>query len=199
MKRLHRSDMFGWSQFDEARNIDFHSVLWQRPGGNVLVDPLPLSEHDARHLEQLGGAAWVVVTNSDHLRATKSVAAATGARVAGPAAEREGFPLALDRWLSDGDELMDLRVMTLDGSKTPGELALLAEGTTLITGDMIRAHEGGRLTLLPDAKLADRSAAIASLRRVADACGELTAVLPGDGWPVFVGGRAALLELVSNS
>jgi len=27
--------MYGWSQFDPARNIDFHGFFWQRPGGNV--------------------------------------------------------------------------------------------------------------------------------------------------------------------
>ena len=32
--------------------------------------------------------------------------------------------------------------------------ALLLDGSTLVTGDLIRAHEGGRLCLLPDAKLA---------------------------------------------
>ena len=26
MKALHRPDLFGWSQFDEARNLDFHGV-----------------------------------------------------------------------------------------------------------------------------------------------------------------------------
>ena len=46
MKRLHRNDIYGWSVFDEGRNIDFHSVLWVRPGGNIAIDPLPLSEHD---------------------------------------------------------------------------------------------------------------------------------------------------------
>ncbi len=53
MKKLHRPEFFGWSRFDEARNIDFHSLLWVRPGGNVLVDPLPLSPHDEAHLAAL--------------------------------------------------------------------------------------------------------------------------------------------------
>jgi hypothetical protein len=60
MKALHREDLFGWSRFDEARNLDFHSVLWVRPEGNVVVDPLPLSEHDTTHLRSLGGVAWAV-------------------------------------------------------------------------------------------------------------------------------------------
>ena len=49
MKRLHRADLFGWSCFDESRNLDFHSVLWVHAGGNVAIDPLPLSPHDRAH------------------------------------------------------------------------------------------------------------------------------------------------------
>ena len=46
MKRLHKQNLFCWSEFDEDRNIDFHSYLWVRDEGNVVIDPLPLTEHD---------------------------------------------------------------------------------------------------------------------------------------------------------
>ena len=68
MKRLHRDDLFGWSVFDESRNIDFHGLAWVRGDGNVIVDPVPMSAHDEAHLGELGGAATIVVTNSDHTR-----------------------------------------------------------------------------------------------------------------------------------
>ena len=196
MKRLHRSDLYGWSVFNEDRNIDFHSVLWARPGGNVVIDPLPLSEHDEAHLHELGSVSTIVITNSDHTRAAKPLADSTGARMLGPAAERER--LDCDAWLDDGDEVVPgLRAMALQGSKTPGELALLLEDTTLITGDLIRAHEGGTLCLLPEAKLSDKDRALASLRRLA-ALPQVEAVLPGDGWPVFRGGARALAELAAE-
>jgi len=68
MKSLHRPDLFAWSRFDESRNVDFLSVTWVRPAGNLLIDPLSMSEHDRAHLQALGGAAWIIVTNSDHIR-----------------------------------------------------------------------------------------------------------------------------------
>ena len=46
MKSLHRPDLYTWSTFDEARDVDFHGLCWHRPEGNVLIDPLPLSAHD---------------------------------------------------------------------------------------------------------------------------------------------------------
>src|SRR5262249_21126113 len=153
--------------FDESRNIDFNSVAWVRPGGNVLIDPLPMSEHDRAHLQSLGGAALIVVTNSDHTRGAQALAQQFGAALCGPQAEREGFPLPCTRGPGDGDEpVPGLRVLEMQGSKTPGELALVLEKSTLITGDLVRAHVAGSLNLLPDAKLADRARAVASVRRI---------------------------------
>ncbi len=197
MKALHRADLFGWSRFDEARDLDFNSVVWLRPEGNVVVDPLELGAHDTRHLASLGGAAHVVITNSEHVRAAAKLHAAFGAKLYGPRAERETFPLACERWLSHGEQVVPgLEAFELHGSKTAGELALLLDGTTLITGDLIRGQKAGRLNLLPDAKLKDKAKAVASVRALLEAAPKVDAVLVGDGWPVFSGGRARLLELV---
>jgi hypothetical protein len=199
MKHLHRPDLYGWSRFDEARNIDFHSVLWTRPGGNVVVDPLPLSPHDRKHLEALGGAAHVIVTNSDHTRDALALSSSLGAVLCGPRAERDGFPLECSRWLGDGDEVAPgFVVHELKGSKTPGELALVLDETTLVTGDLVRGHVGGRLNLLPDSKLANRTEAIASLARIVDMHPRIDAVLVGDGWPLFRGGASALRDLLRS-
>ena len=98
--------------------------------------------------------------------------------------------------MADGDEVVPgLTALELEGSKTPGELALLLEGTTLITGDLIRAHKGGALCLLPEEKLSDRRKAIASVRRLT-LLPELDALLPGDGWPVFRDAKSLLQELL---
>ncbi len=198
MKKLHRPDFFGWSRFDEGRNIDFHSVLWVRPGGNIAFDPLPPSPHDQRHIEELGGVAFVVLTNSDHVRGTAELTKQFGAKVLGPAAERDDFPLACSDWLREGSGAVDqLTVLELQGSKTPGELALLIGDHTLVVGDLVRAHQAGRLHLLPDEKLASRDLALDSVRRLLDYT-KVQAVLVGDGWPIFRDGHRVLRELVAS-
>lgn len=195
MKSLHRSDLYAWSSFDTERNVDFNSCAWIRSDGNVLVDPLPLSSHDLAHLNSLGDTAWIAITNSDHVRAAKDVVQLTGAKIAGPAAERETFPIQCDRWLKDGEELVPgLQVLELQGSKTPGELALLLEGTTLITGDLVRAHQAGKLMILPDPKLKNRQEAVASVRKLAE-LSDIEAILVGDGWSIFRNGKQSLQEL----
>ncbi len=198
MKSLHRSDLRMWSVFDESRDVDFNSIAWIRGDGNVLVDPLPMTGGDLAQLEELGGVSWIVVTNSDHVRACGALAARFGATVAGPAAEKDDFPIACDRWLVDGDELVPgLRAVEMEGSKTPGELALVLDGDTLITGDLVRGQCGGALNILPTAKLRDAAAARRSVHRLAELEG-IGAVLVGDGWPVFANGREQLVTLVER-
>lgn len=195
---LHRSDLFSWADFDEARNVDFNSVLWVREGGNVVFDPMPQRPHDRAHLLSLGGAAWIVITNSDHIRDAVELAAVTGAKIAAPAAEQGHPELSADVWLADGDSLVDgLVALALDGSKTPGELAFVLDSATLITGDLVRAHRAGSLMMLPDAKLSDRAAAAASIRRLA-ALTDIEVVLVGDGWPIFRQGSEALATLAAG-
>lgn len=196
MKQLHKPHLFAWSAFDEARNVDFNTTVWIRQDGNIVIDPMPLTDHDQAHLESLGGVAWVVMTNSDHIRSAQQLAEQFGAKLAAPAAERDTWPFACDAWLSDGDELVEgLTARTCDGSKTPGELVLQLDGDTLVTGDLIRAHKGGSLMMLPDPKLTDRAAAERSVARLA-ALPDVDAVLVGDGWHLFSGGAAALQALV---
>ncbi|HEY9824198.1 MAG TPA: hypothetical protein V6D19_02035 [Stenomitos sp.] len=195
MKSLHRPDLYTWSIFDAERNVDFNSIAWVSPSGIVLIDPLPLSPHDWDHLQSLGQVSWIVITNSDHIRDTFVLAERTGAKVAGPQAEKEQFPTACDRWLQDGDEVVSgLKVIELQGSKTPGELALVLNNTILITGDLVRAHKADQLMLLPDAKLHNKAQAVTSLERLI-ALESIETVLVGDGWSVFRNGRQYLLDL----
>jgi len=74
MKQLHRDDLFGWSVFQDSLDLDFNSLAWVRAGGNVLIDPLPLREHDLEHLRALGGAKFILLTNSMHVRDAQHLA-----------------------------------------------------------------------------------------------------------------------------
>jgi glyoxylase-like metal-dependent hydrolase (beta-lactamase superfamily II) len=199
MKQLHRPDLFTWSRYDEPLRIDFNGLLWRREGGNVVVDPPPLADHDQRHLEELGGAASIVLTTSDHVRGARELAARTGARLLGPAGERASFPLPCSAWLADGDEpFPGLRVHALGGSKTEGELALVLEETTAIFGDAVRAHHAGRLMLLRREKLRDPSLLVESVRRVRALHPRIAHVLVGDGWSAFNDGGALLDALLAG-
>ena len=192
MKRLHRRDLWGWSEFYDDLDIDFNSIAWIRDAGNVLFDPLPLSEHDRNHLRMLGGCALVFLTNSNHVRGAVEIAAEFRAKIIGPAAEKGEFPISCDDWVRDGDEFPGLLTLEMQGSKTPGELAFVLDGDTLITGDLIRAHRADTLMLLsPEQGLTDRSQAAKSVERLLR-FEKLQAILVGDGWCFFRDGHKRL-------
>jgi hypothetical protein len=199
MKQLHRPDLFTWSTYHAPLGIDFNGFLWTRDDGNVLVDPLPLSADDEHRLDQLGGAAWIILTNSDHVRGGPAIAARTGARLAGPRGERHTFPVSCERWLGEGDEpFPGLVVHELEGSKTEGELALVLQDSTVVFGDLVRAHRADALMLLSPPKLRDRARALGSVRRVRARHPGLSHVLVGDGWCSFRHGGLLLDELLAG-
>ena len=201
MKALHRQDLYCWSEFDAARDVDFHGTLLTLPTGNIAFDPMPISDHDAAHIAALGGVAWVNISNADHVRAAADFKKRFGARIGAPALERdcaEFVGLQVDHWFA-ADELLDCGISCLPmrGSKTPGEVAfLLPGGDTIVCGDLVRGQRAGALNLLPAAKLRDRDAALQSVRALLEV-ETLRHVLVGDGWAVFHRGREALLSAVS--
>jgi hypothetical protein len=132
-------------------------------------------------LRELGGAKIIVITNSDHCRDAFHLAKITGAVIYGPAGEKDHFPLVCDKWLQDNQEIVPgLVAYSMNGSKTPGELALVLDKSTLITGDLIRSHTGGELCMLPVSKLSNEDEAKQSVQRLAD-LPDIKAVLVGDG------------------
>lgn len=198
MKPLHRNDLYCWSEFNKEKNIDFHSFLLELDEGNLIIDPLPLSPEDERQLLNLGPIAAVLVTNSDHIRNAEHLSQKLGLPIYAPTAEQDTFPIKAHKWLKEGDRLApELFVLEMEGSKTKGELALLLEKTTLITGDLIRSHAEGTLTLLPDNMLLDKAKAIESVKRLA-ALPDLQSVIVGDGWPVFQNAKTVLAALLKE-
>ena len=47
MKRLIFEDMYTWGVFSPERQVDFNGHLWVRPDGNILIDPVAMSDADS--------------------------------------------------------------------------------------------------------------------------------------------------------
>ncbi len=126
MKFLHRKDLFCWSQFDTTRNIDFNGFLWTRSGAsNVAIDPMPATDHDLAHMEELGGVGWILITNPDHLRGSQQLMKHFGAKLAAPEGDREHPALnsvSVGSWFAAGDTLpCGIGVLPMEGSKLPAK------------------------------------------------------------------------------
>jgi uncharacterized cupin superfamily protein len=192
-----------WSVWQPDRNLFFNSFFFEGAfgdgaasdggpnGGNLIVDPLPLSDADAAEIARRGGAAWVAITNRDHERDSRAVAARFGAKIAASELDAPLLSGPVDRLLHDGDTIGGATVIALEGVKTPGEFALNFRALrAVLVGDALWGTPAGALRLMPDEKLADPPRAALSLRKIAAALPEH--LLLGDGASIFGGARSVL-------
>ncbi len=179
-----------WSLWQPDRNLYFNSFFISLPEGNVAVDPLPLADGDAAEIALRGGLAEVLVTNRDHERDARSLAARFGAKIVASVAEAPLLAGPVDRLLQPGEMFAGGKVIALAGLKTPGEIALHWYGQkTVLVGDALWGSPAGAVRLMPDEKLADPKLAVRSVRALAALLPEH--LLVGDGACIFGGaGRA---------
>ena len=194
MKRLIFEDIYSWSVFSEARQIDFNGHLWVRDEGNILIDPVPICDADRAQFEQLGGAKWIVITNRDHEREAAEFQEWTGAEVIVHEADADLLDIKPSRTIREGETIVSgLKAVHLPFGKSPGEIALyFSQKQVILFGDLVAGEPMGRLTLLADEKLEDAPKAAMQLRKLLPL--DFKAVLVGDGHSLFSEGRQELIE-----
>jgi uncharacterized cupin superfamily protein/glyoxylase-like metal-dependent hydrolase (beta-lactamase superfamily II) len=190
--------LFTWSVWQPDRNVFFNSYFLTRDQGNVVVDPLAWTPQDEAEMRERGGVAWIIITNRDHERRARDLAALFSAKIA--ASERDAPLLSgpVDRILHEGDKVFpDIAIIELEGLKSPGEIALhLRDHKTAIVGDSLWGDPAGRVRLLPDEKLLDPKKAVLSLRKLWAL--QLDALLVGDGACIFHGADAVIGEYLQS-
>ncbi|HZY99131.1 MAG TPA: cupin domain-containing protein [Candidatus Baltobacteraceae bacterium] len=183
LARLDIPGAWMWSAWQPDRGIAFNSYLFEREGGCVAVDPLPLDDESIQHISKLGGVHTIVITNPDHERGARALRERFGARDAKVVAGEEAFAGA--------------RAIALPHGKTEDEIALyLDEHQAAVIGDALIGAPAGSLSLLPAEKLADRDRFVLTLRQL---CGlQLRTLLLCDGQPLFGGADAAIGALLER-
>jgi len=172
-----------WSRWQADRSLFFNS-FFVRGTENVVVDPLALGERDVDVIRDHGAAQWIVITTRDHEREAAILAEELPARVAAPALDVAEMKLAVDRELHDGDTLGRVRVVQLEGMKSPGEFGLyIPDCSTVIVGDALWGDPPGTLRMVPDEKLGDPVRAALSLRRLWELRPQN--ILVGDGHCIY--------------
>ena len=194
MKRLIFEDIYSWSVFSPERQVDFTGHLWVRPDGNILIDPVPMSDADKEHLMALGGAKSIVLTNADHEREAAAFEAWTVADVIVHEADADALNITPTRTVQDREAIVpSLHAIHLEHGKSPGEIALyFPEKQTVLFGDLVVGEPMGALTLLADAKLSDPPKAALELRKILGL--RFNTILVGDGHSIFKDARQHLVD-----
>jgi glyoxylase-like metal-dependent hydrolase (beta-lactamase superfamily II) len=186
------SGVWIWSWFSPEKGLDFNGFYVRGSGTAALVDPPAWAESDRKQMERLGRPEVVLVTNRNHTRRSRDLAARFGIPVRIHEADARAVDPPLDGTFRDGDDLpAGLRAITLSGLKSPGETALhVPASDAMILGDALIGRPPGELSLLAPPLVPDAARAREGLRRLLDC--PFDALLVGDGVSLPRGGRAAL-------
>ncbi len=162
------ADLFIWQAYDQAAKSDLFSSAIVTPNGIFVVDPILLKKAPFAQLHEQGVIAGVVITNTNHLRASGQFARQFSVPIF---AHRAAFPDTMPRQfseLADGEKICDeLYVVGIDGA-APGEIALhYASGDgTLIVGDALINFQPHGFTFLPGKYCSNEKEMRRSLRKL---------------------------------
>jgi glyoxylase-like metal-dependent hydrolase (beta-lactamase superfamily II) len=150
LERIHPSLAF-WQTYDSAIKADLFSTAVTTKDGTFLVDPIALENAALDQLAHQSPIAGVIVTNSNHIRASKDYLSAFSVPLyAHCSSVIDRIPVHLVE-ITDGSQICDeLEARTIDGA-APGEIALYhrSDGGTLIVGDALINFGPDGFTFLP--------------------------------------------------
>ena len=187
-----------WHGYDPAVKADLYSTCVLAPRGAYLVDPIPLQSEALNELVGSGRVSGIIVTNSNHHRASAQFAEQFSIPVF---ALCETFSDKMPRQfrkVADGDEICDgLRVIGIEGAAT-GEIILqctLDDGT-LIVGDALINFEPYGFTFLPSKYCSEAKLMRRSLRQLLRF--DFERILFAHGAPILSAAKRKLEQLLDK-
>jgi glyoxylase-like metal-dependent hydrolase (beta-lactamase superfamily II) len=187
-----------WHDYDPGVKAEMYSTSLTTSEGMYLIDPIPLKSEALGKL--IGGCpvAGVIVTNSNHYRASHQFAEQFSVSIF---ARCEAFPdkaAQQFRSVADGDEICrGLRAISIEGAAA-GEMILhyASNSGTMIVGDALINFEPYGLTFLPGKYCSNEKEMRWSLQKLLDY--EAERILFAHGTPILSGASDCLRDLLGN-
>jgi hypothetical protein len=187
-----------WHDYDSDVRAELYSTWLGTSGGMYLIDPIALQREALHRLIGPGKVAGIVITNSNHHRASAKFAAALSVPLFGHGeALLDQSPLQF-RSVADGDKIYDeLSVIGIEGA-AEGEIALHYDrnGGTFIIGDALINFEPYGFTFLPAKYCSNQKQMRRSLRKLLDYKAER--MLFAHGTPILSGANERLHGLLNS-
>lgn len=187
-----------WHDYDPGVKADLYSTSLSTSEGMYLIDPIPLEKEALDELIGSDRVAGIVLTNSNHCRASARFAEKFAVPVF---ACCELFPdktAQQFRSVADGDEICNgLRVIGIEGAAA-GEVILhyASNSGTLIVGDALINFEPYGFTFLPAKYCSNEKEMRRSLQKLLDY--EAERILFAHGAPILSGASDRLRGLLGS-
>jgi len=189
-----------WHGYDPAVKADLYSTCVLTPRGAYLVDPIPLQSETLDDLVGSGRVSGIIVTNSNHHRASARFAEQFSIPVFARCEETFSDKMPRQfRKVADGDEICDgLRLSGIEGAAA-GEIVLhyAPRGGTLIVGDALINFEPYGFTLLPAKYCSNEKEMRRSLRKLLRY--KADRILFAHGSPILSGASDRLQALLDSN
>jgi hypothetical protein len=157
-----------WHDYDSAVKAELYSTCLGTSGGTYFIDPIPLQSEALDQLIGSSSIAGIIVTNSNHHRASAKCAEEFSVPVFGRVEAFRNQPARELKRVADGDEICDgLRAIGIEGT-ADGEIALhyAPDGGTFIIGDALINFEPYGFTFLPAKYCSNQKQMRRSLRKL---------------------------------
>jgi glyoxylase-like metal-dependent hydrolase (beta-lactamase superfamily II) len=188
-----------WHGYDSGVKAELYSTGLKTAEGMYLIDPILLEKEALDELVSSGAVAGIIVTNSNHHRASARYAEQLSAPIfARSETFADGNP-RLFRRVADSEEIChELRVIGIEGAAA-GEIILhyTPNGGTLIVGDALINFEPYGFTLLPRKYCFNEKEMRRSLRKLLDYKAER--IFFAHGTPILSRASERLQQLLDNN
>jgi glyoxylase-like metal-dependent hydrolase (beta-lactamase superfamily II) len=187
-----------WQAYDSAVRSELFSTAAITAQGTFLIDPIPLAEAARQELLHLNPVAGIIVTNSNHVRASTEMAEQFSIPIF---AHSEAFASNQPTRfvpLEDGDSICEQLLVITVGGAVSGEIALYypANGGALIVGDALINFEPYQFTFLPAKYCFNQKEMQRSLRKLTSYKAER--MFFAHGTPISSGASTQLLQLLEG-
>jgi hypothetical protein len=187
-----------WSGYDSVVKAELYSTCLGTSGGTYFVDPILLENAALYELIGSNSVDGIIVTNSNHYRASAKFAADLSLPIFGHGEAFFDQPPLQFRNVADGDKIDDkLTVVGIEGA-AEGEIALhyAADGGTFIIGDALINVEPYGFTFLPAKYCSNQKQMRQSLGKLLDYKAER--ILFAHGTPILAGANERLRGLLES-
>jgi hypothetical protein len=184
-----------WQAYDPAMKADLSSSAVKCGNRLFLIDPIPLAPAALAELKTHGTADAVLVTNSNHPRATVAFAEQLDAAIFASEPSLSELRSNRARACVGGEIVTGLTAITIEGA-APGEMVFhfAASGGTLVIGDALINFEPYGFCLLPAKYCSNQRLMRASLRQLL--AWPFERLLFAHGSPILTSARARLATLL---